>query len=201
MTYHRHSPLEALGAVTVPSSPPPLGVPQPPIWPGTTSPHGAFAYIRRSSSDGACGVSGYPCVHPGADLVGKGGTPVKAPEDGTIVRVASGTSPPFTGYGPWVVVLEGKSGWFHLLAHLDPAKAALASPGLPVRAGQVLGSTSSANHVHWEVRRAAVPPSGGSNKTNNIDPFAWLGRYGGRPGTGWMLVAAVAAVLLLARRG
>lgn len=206
MTFLRHSPLEALGAVAVPSGTPPapaLGVVQPPIWPGKTSPHGAFAFVRKTSAQGACGTKGHPCVHPGSDLVGASGTPVKAPEGGVIVRVADGRSAPFGGYGPWLVILQGRSGWYHLLAHLDPARAAMAPVGLTVRAGQVLGSTSSANHVHWEVRRKAIPDfaAGESNQTNNVDPFAWLRRYGGGlPGTGWILLAAVAAVLLV-RRG
>ncbi len=196
MSIVRYRPLESLGAVANPGAPG-GAVPQVPIWPGVVSPHGAFHYLRQSSSDGACGTKGYPCSHPGVDLVGKRGTEVRAPEDGVIVRTANGSSPPFTGYGPWLVVFQGRSGVYHLLAHLDPATAALGTPGVSVKAGTVLGTTSSANHVHWEVRRSPTPPSGGSNATNNLDPFAWLRQTGGHPGTGWILLAAVAAVLLV----
>jgi murein DD-endopeptidase MepM/ murein hydrolase activator NlpD len=162
------------------------------------SPHGGFAYVRRTPAEGACGSKSHPCVHPGVDLLGKRGTKVVAPEDGTIIRTANGSSSPFTGYGPWLVVFQGRSGLYHLLAHLDPATAAMGTPGVPVRAGTVLGTTSSANHVHWEVRRAPTPPAGSTNLQNNLDPFAWLG--GARsPGPGWILVAAVAAFLLVRR--
>lgn len=190
MRYRRYS---SLGA-----TPPPAEVgPQAPITPAEVGPHGAFHFVRRSASDGACGTKGYPCVHPGVDLVGRRGTPVRAPEDGVIVRTANGASAPFTGYGPWLVILQGRSGVYHLLAHLDPATAALGTPGLAVKAGAILGTTSSANHVHWEVRAAPTPPPGGSNATNNSDPLAWLRRQEGHPGTGWILVAAVAAILLV----
>lgn len=201
----RRSPLESLGAVSGASLPAGalIGVLQAPIMPTKVSPHGAFGYKRTSSDDGACGTKGYPCVHPGADVVGASGTAVRAPEDGVIVRAANGSSSPFGGYGPWVIVMQGKSGWYHLLGHLDPNRAPLGSVGLIVKAGQIVGATSSANHVHWEVRRKAVPDfaAGESNQSNNIDPFAWLSRYGGTPGTGWILLAAVAAVFLLSRRG
>jgi murein DD-endopeptidase MepM/ murein hydrolase activator NlpD len=200
----RHGPLVSLGAVSGASVPiaPLVGALQAPVWPTKLSPHGAFGYVRKTPADGACGTKGHPCTHPGSDVLGASGTPVKAPEDGVIVKAASGSSSPFGGYGPWVIVIQGKSGWYHLLGHLDPAKAPLGSVGLVVRAGQVVGTTSSANHVHWEVRRKAVPDfaAGESNASNNIDPFAWLRRYGGTPGTGWILLAAIAAFLVVRRR-
>jgi murein DD-endopeptidase MepM/ murein hydrolase activator NlpD len=194
-------PLGAVSGASVPIGPL-VGVIQAPITPTTVSPHGGYNYVRSTPADGACGVGTYPCVHPGSDVVGASGTPVHAPEDGQVVATADGAGAPFGGYGPWVVVLQGKSGWFHLLGHLDPIKAPLAPAGIVVKAGQILGTTSSANHVHWEVRRKAVPDfaKGESNKTNNIDPFDWLRQFGS-PGTGWILLAAVAAVVLLVRRG
>lgn len=166
----------------------------PPIVPVKVTPHGAFRYVRRSSSDGACGTRGYPCLHPGVDLFGGAGTRVVAPEAGVVVVASSGGAKPFTGYGPWLIVIKGDSGVFHLLAHLSPTTANMAPAGARVVAGQPVGVTSSANHVHWEVRRKLAPDfaAGESNQTNNLDPFAWLARAGG--GQRWLLAAAAAGL-------
>lgn len=165
---------EAMGdtAVNVPTPSP--GRPQPPIYPLRVGNHGGWLEVRSDPSDGSCGVSGYPCKHPGLDVYGPRGTPVVAPENGTIVMVANGASPPFTGYGPWLVILQGASGKFHLLSHLDPATSALGPMGARVSAGTKIGTTSSANHTHWEVRTRITPPSGATNFTNNVDPIGWL---------------------------
>src|SRR3990172_10802187 len=70
--------------------------------------------------DGGCGVRGYPCPHWGVDTFTIGGIrDVWAPEAGGVVAVADGSSPPFSGYGPGVVLLKGASGVYHLLSHLD----------------------------------------------------------------------------------
>lgn len=88
------------------------------------TPHGAFDYERRSEADGSCGTSDYPCKHPGVDLAGNPGDAVYAPEDGTLVAVAA-VEPgedlprPWRGYGPGIVVMKGKSGRWHVLAHLE----------------------------------------------------------------------------------
>lgn len=165
----------ALGAVSVATPKPREGGAQPPIWPLIVGNNGAFMAVRSSPAQGACGVSGYPCTHPGVDVNGPQGTPVHAPEDGVVVLAADGSVPPWRGYGPWLVVIRGRaSGKFHLLSHLDPSARALAAIGLPVRAGDVVGRVSAARHTHWELRKALTPPSGGSNKTNNEDPIAWL---------------------------
>jgi murein DD-endopeptidase MepM/ murein hydrolase activator NlpD len=171
--------------------------PRPPIVPVKVTPHGAFRYARRSPADGSCGTKPYPCFHPGVDLFGPRGTEVHAPEDGVVVAVANGSSSPWKGYGPWLVIIKGASGVYHLLAHLSPERASLALVGARVAAGQLVGVTSSANHVHWEVRLKAIPDfaAGESNATNNLDPFAWLARSGG--GGGWLLAAAAAAAVFL----
>jgi murein DD-endopeptidase MepM/ murein hydrolase activator NlpD len=194
--------LAALGTTPVPSDAPTPGQPQPPIWPLQIGSHGAWLEIRSSPTDGSCGVSGYPCKHPGIDVAGPSGTPVVAPETGVISLVGDGNTAPFVGYGPWFVVIQGDSGKYHLLAHLDPVGAAMAPIGSPVTAGQVVGTTSSANHTHWEVRDQAVPDYAGGqdNFTNNSDPLAWLA--GAALGTGAFLVAGAASILiwLLLRR-
>jgi murein DD-endopeptidase MepM/ murein hydrolase activator NlpD len=105
------------------------------------------------------------------------GTPVVAPENGTIVMAGNGNLSPYVGYGPWFVIVQGdQSGRYHLLAHLDQISAAMAPLGAQVTAGAQIGTTSSANHTHWEVRDKMVPDfaSGETNIDNNIDPIAWL---------------------------
>lgn len=162
--------------------------PQPPILPVKVTPHGAWRYARKDPSDGSCGVRAYPCFHPGVDLYGPAGTKVYAPEDGVVVAVGNGASKPWTGYGPWIVVIKGASGIYHLLAHLSPAQAALALVGARVAAGQLVGVTSSANHVHWEIRIVATS----AEWANKVDPFAWLTRARGGHSSSWLLLAAAA---------
>ena len=92
--------------------------------PWVVTPHGAYGYERRSAAEGSCGVTGYPCKHPGVDLVGEPGDPVYYPEDGEVVAVWArepGTElpQPWRGYGPGVLVMRGASGRYHLLGHLE----------------------------------------------------------------------------------
>lgn len=145
---------------------------------------GAFLARRASPADGACGVHGYPCLHPGVDVLGVKGTPVQAPEGGVVVVVADGTAMPFQGYGPWLVILQGDSGKFHLLGHLEPS-ANVVAKGQRVELGQVVGKTSSANHTHWEVRTMLTPGAGRTNQQNNEDPVSWL--------SGWSIVTLALA--------
>lgn len=147
-----------------------------PIFPLIVGRNGAFAHVRSSSAQGSCGTKGYPCKHPGTDVVGRAGTRVVAPESGTVVAAADGSSSPFGGYGPWLIVIKGDSGKYHLLAHLDPSTANMAPLGARVSAGGIVGSVSAANHVHWEVRDKMVPnfSAGEDNFTNNVDPTTWL---------------------------
>jgi murein DD-endopeptidase MepM/ murein hydrolase activator NlpD len=168
--------LWGLGAIDIDTPQPVSGKPQPPIWPLKQGNHGGYLEVRRSPADGACGVGSYPCVHPGLDVAGAQGAAVHAPEDGVIVNAADGASSPFGGYGPWVIVIQGDDGKFHLLGHLDPATRSMGQVGQRVTAGDVVGTVSSANHTHWEVRSRAFPrfSDGESNATNNSDPVAWL---------------------------
>lgn len=170
--------LSGLGATDVSTPFPAPGSNQPPIWPLVVGNNGAYLAVRSSSAQGACGTHGYPCQHPGTDVNGAQGTLVHAPESGTIIGAGDGNSAPFVGYGPWYAVVQGDGGKFHLLGHLDPSTAGMGLVGTRVTAGQVVGTTSSANHTHWEVRSKAVPDfaAGETNFTNNVDPVDWLSR-------------------------
>lgn len=147
-----------------------------PIVPAIVGKNGAYRAVRSSSAQGSCGVHGYPCEHPGTDLVGRAGTVVRSPEAGIVINAADGSAAPFSGYGPWLVIIQGVSGKYHLLAHLDPSAMLMAPIGLKVEAGTPIGKTSSANHTHWEVRSKPVPAfsKGETNFTNNVDGMTWL---------------------------
>lgn len=190
----------ALGATAVDLGLPEPGRPQAPIYPLVVGTNGGWRDIRTSPADGACGVHGYPCQHPGIDVAGSAGTPVVAPESGTIVMVGDGNSAPYVGYGPWFAIIQGDSGKFHFLGHLEPAAAGLGPMGAQVAAGDVVGTTSSANHTHWEVRSKLVPDyaSGEDNFTNNTDPIAWLSLAA--VGLGTILIVGGAAVIFLLLR-
>lgn len=190
----------ALSGTPVGGEAPPTGRPQPPIYPLQIGGTGGWRAVRTSPADGACGVHGYPCEHPGVDVAGVAGTQVVAPETGTIVGQGDGSAAPFVGYGPWWVLIQGDSGPFHLLAHLDPMTQGLAPLGAAVIAGQPVGTTSSANHTHWEVRRKPTPDPGESNIENNTDPIAWLSLAAVGLGTVLLVGGAVALFLLLRRR-
>lgn len=167
----------ALGSTPVETPAPAPGSPQSPIYPLVIGNFGGYLFERRSPAEGSCGVSTYPCRHPGLDVYGRYGTPVVAPESGVVVAVANGGSSPWVGYGPWLVVVRGDvSGKYHLLAHLDTSTANLVTMGQRVSAGDRVGVVSAANHTHWEVRKKLVPDwkLGENNYNNGIDPVAWL---------------------------
>lgn len=93
-----------------------------PTWSHT--PHGGFGAVRSTPADGGCGTGSHPCTHKGVDLRGNPGDAVYAPEDGTLVMVVARDPGvelprPWRGYGPGIVMLKGKSGRYHLLAHLE----------------------------------------------------------------------------------
>jgi murein DD-endopeptidase MepM/ murein hydrolase activator NlpD len=190
----------ALGATAVDTSAPVAGRPQPPIYPLIVGNNGAYKAVRSSSAQGSCGVHGYPCQHPGVDVNGAMGTEVHAPESGVIVAVANGAVAPFSGYGPWLVVIRGDSGKYHLLGHLDPASASWGPVNTRVTAGDVIGRTSNANHTHWEVRTRLTPPAGQTNFDNNMDPVAWLSLTSVPWGTIAVLGSGLVLLALIARR-
>lgn len=164
-----------------------------PRWPvevPRATPHGAYGYVRRTKADGACGFLGnYPCTHTGLDLAGTRGTPVYAPEPLSVHAMGTGSLPPFRGYKPGAMIARGlTSGVYHLFGHLEPGT--MPSPTQEgtfwdfmttplwrssdvrrqIKEGERIGLTSSANHVHWEVRS----PGWDGARTN---PAAWLAKY------------------------
>lgn len=196
MTYVR--PLQAMGGTPVDTAAPEPGSPQPPIYPLEIGSHGAWLETRSTSADGACGVHGYPCQHPGVDVAGVAGTQVVAPENGQVAMAGTDIAP-FVGYGPWWILIAGESGKYHLLAHLEPFTSAMTTVGMQVTAGQPIGTTSSANHTHWEVRDKPVPDfaNGETNFDNNSDPIAWLSMAGFGGITTILIVSGAAALLWL----
>lgn len=189
-----------LGATAVDTAAPVAGRPQPPIYPLIVGTNGAYKAVRANSAQGSCGVHGYPCQHPGTDVNGPMGTEVRAPESGVIVAVANGSVAPFSGYGPWLIVVKGVSGKYHLLGHLDPASSAWGPLNATVTAGQVVGRTSSANHTHWEVRSRLTPAAGQTNFDNNTDPVAWLQLASVPWGPIMILGGGLVLLALIARR-
>jgi murein DD-endopeptidase MepM/ murein hydrolase activator NlpD len=166
-----------------------------PRWP--TAPYsshrtGCYGCKRLSPSDGACGVHGYPCTHWGVDTFTIGGIrDVWAPEAGIVVAVSDGSSPPFVGYGPGIVLLKGASGVYHLLAHLQAGTTV-------VRVGQTLAEGApiakfdpAMGHCHYEVRRAPTGPS----ETNTINPEEWHRAASG--GSGLVVILALGGLFAL----
>lgn len=153
--------------------------------------------------------------HWGVDLPAATDTAVVAPERMTIAYVwTDNTTAPFAGYGPAGVLAQGKSGRWHLLAHLDPKAwtAEGAAPPAPQKVyekGEQVGFPSPTGgegvgtaqpHTHWEVRVNPIDaPS--TRKANTLDPIAWLGgvdRVKERSGSGGLLI--LLALLLYGSR-
>src|SRR3972149_3812232 len=125
--------------------------------------------------------SGGARLHAGVDL-GWRGDVVRAPEGGivdVIGRASYGADTPRTstpigwaGYGPFLVVLHGDSGWYHLLAHVVDPSVTL---GQRVELGRAIARVSErGDHLHWEVRTRRKPPSGWATVEVTDDPAAWL---------------------------
>jgi murein DD-endopeptidase MepM/ murein hydrolase activator NlpD len=129
----------------------PDAIARPPVTPIHIPADGAYGFVRTSTSEGACGIHGYPCTHRGVDLVAPKGTLVAAPHDGWVIVSQATNDPPFAGYGPAVVLLAhddgtnkplaerlidvdslGKANYvslrYSLLAHLDPSSLRYSLP-------------------------------------------------------------------------
>lgn len=146
-----------------------MNMPRLPTGPYQARRTGCYGCVRESTSDGSCGIRGYPCVHYGLDLFADS-PDVFAPESGVIMAVSDGRTAPFQGYGPGVILMLGLSGYYHLLSHLR-AGSITVRPGVSVAEGQFVGRIEpEVAHVHYEVRREAYGPSA----TNTIDPLLWL---------------------------
>jgi murein DD-endopeptidase MepM/ murein hydrolase activator NlpD len=74
--------------------------------------------------------------------------------------------------------------------------------GQRVDAGQQVGTVSSANHTHWEVRKKQVPDyaKGESNATNNLDPLAWLRGQASNVAAAVLLAGAALLAYFIATR-
>lgn len=169
-----------------------------PTAPYTTRRTGCYGCKRLTPSDGGCGVRGYPCTHWGVDTFTIGGIrDVWAPEAGTVVAVADGSSPPFSGYGPGVVLLKGASGVYHLLSHLDYPTIKV-RVGMELAEGEPIAKFSAAYaHCHYEVRRKPTGPS----ETNTINPEEWHKAQSGSSFGILLLLGGLFAVgYMLARR-
>lgn len=103
-------------------------------------------------------------LHRGVDIAAPSGTPVRAVEDGVIVR--SGTS---ASYGRFVEV-KHDGGLTSFYAHLGRIERG-AKAGATVSGGAVIGRIGSSGvstgpHLHFEIRRGETP----------LNPVAFIGR-------------------------
>ena len=100
------------------------------------------------------GHAGVDIVHPKWTKKSDSYRIVYAPESGIIVESKKDV---LDSYGPWVIILKGDSGVYHLLAHLsrDP-KEIFVKVNQEVLVNQALAkydiSQQTFKHVHWEVR-------------------------------------------------
>ncbi len=130
------------------------------------SPRGGYAYER---DDGP---------HYAVDMVPLDPRePVKMPEAGRVLRLAhDNVTKPLTGYGPKAVHFRGRSGLFWVLGHLGSLPAHL-SPGDELPEGYPLGPVAPAyNHVHVELRKTELPPTGRARGPHTLNPVAWVKR-------------------------
>ena len=115
-------------------------------------------------------------LHAGVDLGSPVGTPVFAPENGTVVASIPDADavPGWRGYGPGVVVVRGASGVFYNLAHVTP----LAREGDIVQRGAQVAAVGllAWPHVHFEVRARLTPAGGAAVVEDCADPVAWIER-------------------------
>lgn len=131
---------------------------------------GCYGCARFTSADGACGVAGYPCKHWGMDLFGKT-REVVAPDSGTVAAIGNGSSAPWVGYGPGVVVIAGDSGKYLLMGHLTYSTIRV-EKGQRVREGDLIALFDPGiAHTHFEVRHELTGPSA----TNTMNPASWVG--------------------------
>jgi murein DD-endopeptidase MepM/ murein hydrolase activator NlpD len=157
-----------------PIAPAPL-VPAPapsPGGPGVFPVAGAFDFGGADTRFGA-GRVGH--IHEGQDILAAAGTPVVAPYAGTV----SSTSYQAEGAGEYVV-LDGADGRDYFFAHCLRGSTIVAE-GAAVAAGARLcqvgatGTTSGANHLHFEIWQVGWRVAGGAP----IDPLpelrAWAG--------------------------
>jgi murein DD-endopeptidase MepM/ murein hydrolase activator NlpD len=164
-------------APTVPAVPLPAPlVPAPaasPAGPGVFPVAGAFDF---GGADGRFGAGRVGHIHEGQDILAAAGLPVVAPYAGTISR----TSYQASGAGEYVV-LDGADGRDYFFAHClrgstIVAEGAAVAAGAPLCEVGATGTTSGANHLHFEIWTVGWRVPGGAP----IDPLpelrAWAGR-------------------------
>jgi len=170
----RPKPVPAPALPGGPIAPAPL-VPAPassPGGPGVFPVAGAFDFGAADARFGA-GRPGH--IHEGQDILAAAGVPVVAPYAGTI----SSTSYQSAGAGEYVV-LDGADGRDYFFAHCL-RRSTIVSEGASVGAGAPLcqvgatGTTSGANHLHFEIWPVGWRVAGGAP----VDPLpelrAWAG--------------------------
>jgi len=141
--------------------------------PGVFPVAGAFSFGGADARFGA-GRPGH--LHEGQDIMAAAGTPVVAPYAGVIAS----TSYQEAGAGEYVV-LDGADGRDYFFAHCLRHSTVVAEGG-PVASGQVLcrvgatGTTSGANHLHFEIWQVGWRVAGGVP----IDPLPELRAWSGR---------------------
>ncbi len=173
----RRRPNPAPVPAPAPAAPIPAPLPAVPApspgGPGVFPVAGAFDF---GGADGRFGAGRVGHVHEGQDILAAAGTPVVAPYAGAISR----TSFQAEGAGEYVVLdaADGRDYFFaHCLRH-----STVVAPGAAVAAGATLcqvgatGTTSGANHLHFEIWTVGWRVPGGAP----IDPLpellAWAGR-------------------------
>jgi murein DD-endopeptidase MepM/ murein hydrolase activator NlpD len=170
-----------LAPVPAPAPAPPVPVPAPlpatpapsPGGPGVFPVAGAFDF---GGADARFGAGRVGHLHEGQDILAAAGTPVVAPYAGTI----SSTSFQAEGAGEYVV-LDAADGRDYFFAHCL-RRSTVVAPGAAVGAGAPLcqvgatGTTSGANHLHFEIWTVGWRVPGGAP----IDPLPELLTWAGR---------------------
>ncbi|MGW6864121.1 peptidoglycan DD-metalloendopeptidase family protein [Streptomyces sp. NPDC054901] len=122
--------------------------------------------------------------HTGLDLPALSGTPIYAPADGKVIKVASSVS-----YGN-ETHLEHANGVVTLYAHQTTV---MVSQGATVKRGDQIGTVGNTGnsfgpHLHWEVRLPGVDNpfiQGQDNGPGMVDPKGWMeGKVSANPDYG-----------------
>jgi murein DD-endopeptidase MepM/ murein hydrolase activator NlpD len=134
-----------------PPAPPPAPAPAPapaPVAPGTSA--GVFPVAGPHTYGDGIGAARSGHMHQGQDVLAAEGTPVVAPEAGTVLYVDN--QPAAAG---WYVVLHAADGRDMFFAHCQEGSLGV-TPGVAVAAGARLcnvGHTGDATgpHLHFEI--------------------------------------------------
>lgn len=138
--------------------------------------------------------------HHGVDYVAGVGTPIYAPENGTILQSANGVTDPKSGRfaAGETIIMSGS--YEHWLMHLSRR---LVSAGQSVTEGQLIGYTgntgvSTGPHLHWGVR--PLTPNLNNGYRGFIDPSIVLNTpQGGSMSTTDLGIARILAYGILGR--